>query len=606
MQKTDFKAFLSTLTSYPGIYRMYDVDGKLLYIGKAKNLKSRVSSYFRESVDSAKTRAMITHTTSVDVTVTETEADALLLESNLIKEYKPRYNIVFRDDKSYPSLYLALEHNFPRLSFSRGKRKAGGKYFGPYPNAGIARRTLNLVQKLFRLRQCDDAFFRNRQRPCLQYQIKRCSAPCVGFINKPDYARDMGLATLFLEGKNDKVMQALSIPMQQAASNLEFEKAAHYRDQIATLRQYQNVQLINDTGESDIIACAIEADQACLQIFYIRGGRNLGNKSYFPRIKMGEGAADLIETFIKQYYLSGSDEPVPANIYVSHKPDDCKLLENVLSKRHKKTVRIKEKCRGQKGKWVKMAQQNAALSLHQRLAQNLKYQQRLEQLGKLLDIDEPVNRIECFDISHISGELTVASCVVFGNEGAIKSDYRRFNIDGIKKADDYAAISQVITRHYTRLQKEQGKMPDLILIDGGKGQLTSAREALKELQLDESLTLLGIAKGPSRKPGLETLIMSDGKRMIRLEQGSAVLHLLQEIRDEAHRFAITGHRLRRKKQQKHSLLDDIEGIGAKRRQQLILHFGGIQGISRARPEELAKVSGINKNLAQKIYDTLHN
>ncbi len=607
MQKTDFKAFLSTLTSYPGIYRMYDVDGKLIYIGKAKNLKNRVSSYFRESVDSAKTRAMIAHTTSVDVIVTETEADALLLESTLIKEHRPRYNVVFRDDKSYPSLYLALEHNFPRLSFYRGKRKAGGKYFGPYPNAGIARRTLNLVQKLFRLRQCDDAFFRNRQRPCLQYQIKRCSAPCVGFINRQDYAQDIELATLFLEGKNDKVMEALTIPMQQAATSLEFEKAAHYRDQVATLRQYQNVQnIISDTGESDIIACAIEADQACLQIFYIRGGRNLGNKSYFPRIKLGENAADLIETFIKQYYLSGSEEPVPANIYVSHKPDDYKLLENVLSKKLDKAVHINDKCRGEKRKWVIMAQMNATLSLQQRLAQNLKYQQRLEQLSKLLDMDEPVRRVECFDISHISGELTVASCVVFGNEGAIKSDYRRFNIDGIKKADDYAAMSQVITRHYTRLQKEQGTIPDLVLIDGGKGQVTSARNALKELQLDESLTLLGIAKGPSRKPGLETLIMSDGRRMLRLEQGSAVLHLLQEIRDEAHRFAITGHRQRRKKQQKHSLLEDIEGVGAKRRQQLILHFGGIQGISRARPEELAKVPGINKNLAQKIYDTLHN
>ena len=603
----EFKSFLKTLTSRPGIYRMYDANGLVIYIGKAKNLKSRVSSYFRKSVDSVKTLAMVTHISAIEVTVTETEVDALLLESNLIKEHKPRYNVVFRDDKSYPSLYLSSEHSIPRLSFYRGNRKAKGKYFGPYPNAGIARRTLNLVQKLFQIRQCDDAFFRNRQRPCLQYQIKRCSAPCVGFISRQDYAQDIKLAALFLDGKNNQVLQAMSAPMQQASANLDFEKAAHYRDQIATLRQYQNVQNVTaDTSAVDIIACAIEADLACVQIFSLRGGLNMGNKSYFPRIKMGEDEADLINTFIKHYYLNLADEAIPAKIYVSHKPADYKLLEIVLGQKQGKPVHIQDKARGDRERLLKMARQNAVLGLQQQLAQNLKYQQRLELIGKLLDREDPINRVECFDISHISGELTVASCVVFGHEGAIKSDYRRFNIDGIVKADDYAAMSQVITRRYTKLQKEEGKVPDLILIDGGKGQVSSALQALKELQMDDSILLLGIAKGPSRKPGLEVLVMSDGKKTISLEQDSPVLHLLQEIRDEAHRFAITGHRQRRKKQQKHSRLDDIEGIGAKRRQQLILHFGGIQGISAARPEELAKVPGINKNLARKIFDTLHD
>jgi len=607
MPETDLKVFVSTLTSRPGVYRMYDAEGQIIYIGKAKNLKNRVGSYFRDAGASPKTQAMVSHITSIEVTVTETESDALLLESNLIKEHRPRYNVVFRDDKSYPSLSLDNKHTFPRLSFYRGKHKAGRRYFGPYPNAGIARRTLNLVQKLFRLRQCDDTFFRNRQRPCLQYQIKRCSAPCVGFISPEDYASDIALACLFLEGKNDQVLEAFSRPMQQAADRLEFEKAAHYRDQIATLRQYQSGQhIISDTGEADIIACAIAADQACLQVFYIRGGRNLGNKSYFPRMKLGEGAEELIDTFIKQHYLGNPDESIPATIYVSHTPADTGVLEEALAKDLGRKVNIVDKSRGEKGKRVKMALQNATLTLKQRLAQNLKYQERLEQLARLLDRDEPINRIECFDISHISGELTVASCVVFGNEGAIKSDYRRFNIEGITKADDYAAMEQVITRHYSKLQRETGVMPDLVLIDGGKGQLGSALNALQELQLDETLFLLGIAKGEGRKPGLETLIMSDGKRSIRLAEDSAVLHLLQEVRDEAHRFAITGHRQRRKKQQTRSPLEDIEGIGAKRRQQLILHFGGIQGISRARPEELAKVPGINKNLAQKIYDTLHS
>lgn len=605
MNKTELKKFAVTLTTQPGVYRMYDTDGKVIYVGKAKNLKNRVSSYFRDTVDSVKTMAMVKHIHSLEVTITETEVDALLLESNLIKEYRPKYNILFRDDKSYPFLSLS-RNDFPRLSLFRGKNKADGNYYGPYPNTGVAKRTLNLIQKIFRIRQCNDTFFRNRQRPCLQYQIKRCSAPCVGFINHQDYLKDVDLAVHLLKGNNEQVLHSLGMSMQQAAQHLDFEKAATYRNQISTLRQYHNSQhIVTDAGESDIIACTINADMACLQLFTIRGGRNLGNKSFFPVIKMGESAEDLIGTFITQYY-SDSSNVIPSHIYVSHKPDESNLLESLLTKIQGSTIRIQTGNRGEKGKQLRMALHNASMTLTQRLAQGQKYTQRLEKIQQLMATDKPIERIECFDISHISGEQTVASCVVFGKEGAIKSEYRRFNIEGINKADDYAAMNQVILRRYSRRIKDQGLLPDLILIDGGKGQLAMARQAISSVQLDTKILLMGIAKGPARKPGLETLILTDGKRKIQLPPDSPVLHLLQEIRDEAHRFAITGHRQRRKKQQNHSLLDEIEGIGAKRKQQLLLYFGGLQQISGARTEELANVPGINKNLAQKIYDTLHS
>jgi excinuclease ABC subunit C len=607
MDKIAARPLLKSLTSRPGVYRMMDADGKAIYVGKAKNLKNRIGSYFRDTQESAKTRAMVKHTAAIDVTVTDTEADALLLESNLIKEFKPRYNIVFRDDKSYPYLYLSLDHAFPRLSFYRGARKGKGRYFGPYPSAGAARRSLNLVQKLFKLRQCDDSFFNNRQRPCLQFQIKRCSAPCVDYIEKENYARDIKLASLFLEGKNDQVITALHAPMQQASTALDFEKAARYRDQIAMLRQFQESQhIVADTGESDVIACALEHGQACVQLFCIRGGRNLGNRSYYPRVNLELDAASIIETFIKQYYIYGTVDNVPADIYVSHRPGDGKLLEDILCKKLGRTIHIRDRARGGRAGWIKMALDNARLSLNQRRALNLKYTERLEELREFLQRDDPITRIECFDISHTGGDVTVASCIVFGSEGPIKSDYRRFNIEGIAAADDYAAISQAISRRYTRVKKEEGRLPDLLLIDGGKGQVGQARDILKELQLEEGITLLGIAKGPSRKPGLETLVLSDGKSQLRLQADSSMLHLLQEVRDEAHRFAITGHRQRRRKKQNKSPLQEIAGIGSKRRRQLIHHFGGMQGVLKASADELAKVPGINKNLARKIYDTLHD
>ncbi|MEX2354101.1 MAG: excinuclease ABC subunit UvrC [Gammaproteobacteria bacterium] len=608
MNKTETADFIKTLTTRPGVYRMYDKDGAIIYVGKAKNLKSRVRSYFRATQDSAKTQAMVRHIASIDVTVTETEADALLLESNLIKQFRPKYNVLFRDDKSYPYLHLSTDQDFPRFDFYRGTRKRKGRYFGPYPGAGSARQILNLVQKLFRLRQCDDSFFRNRQRPCLQYQIKRCSAPCVGYIRQQDYAKDIELATLFLQGESDLVIKALTTPMQEAAEKLEYERAASYRDQIKMLRQLQEARhIVSKTGNADIIGCAVSGEQACIQVFYIRDGYNLGNKTWYPRVRMGEQASIIIEHFIKQYYISSlARESIPTTVYVSHKPEDSILLEKVLTAKKKQDVSIRDRGRADKAKWIEMARDNAQLALQQYRAQHLKYRDRLQHLTEFLGKEDPVARIECFDISHISGDNTVASCVVFSEEGPLKSDYRRFNITDITRGDDYAAMSQVIGRRYARIKAGEGKLPELILIDGGKGQVSHAMGALRELQLDNAVSVLGIAKGPSRKNGMETLILSDGKKQIRLQEDSAMLHLLQEVRDEAHRFAITGHRQRRKKNQKRSILDDIKGIGSKRRQKLVQHFGGMQEISNARLEELARVPGINKNLAQKIYEALHS
>jgi excinuclease ABC subunit C len=606
LENFDPKSYLKSVSSLPGVYRMLDAESTVIYVGKARNLKNRLTSYFGKTQDSLKTRSLVGQIRAIEVTITHTEGEALLLESNLIKELKPRYNIVFRDDKSYPYLYLSSDQDYPRLSFYRGARSGKGRYFGPYPSAGSARRALNLVQKLFQLRQCDESFFKNRSRPCLQFQIKRCTAPCVNYIDKEDYADDMKFAVMFLEGKNEEVIDALLKPMQAAADKQEYERAAHYRDQISNLRKVQEQQHITaPKGEIDIIACGVYSGMACIQIFYIRGGLNLGNKSFFPRQSKEERPEDIVTAFLSQYYLSGrTDRQIPGIILVSHVPEDKEMIEEVLSGKTGRKVKIGQGLRGERGLWMKMAQENAILALQQRQRQKDNHQDRLDALREALHFEEGIERIECFDISHTSGEATVGSCVVFGLEGALKSDYRRFNVKDIEPGDDYAAMKQVILRRYTRIKKEDGKLPDLILVDGGKGQISSTREILLELQLD-NIPLIGVAKGPSRKPGLEVLILSDGRKEMRLPPNSAALHLIQEVRDEAHRFAITGHRQQRKNARKRSVLEDVEGIGAKRRQQLIRHFGGLQGITRAGVEDLAKVVGINKNLAQKIYDTFH-
>ncbi len=604
----DSKLYLKTLTSLPGVYCMQDGEGKVIYVGKAKNLKKRVSSYFnRSQSDSPKTQVMIKQVENIEVTVTHTEKEALILENNLIKSYKPRYNILFRDDKSYPYLYLSSDHDYPHFRYHRGALKGKGKYFGPYPGAGSVRRTLNLLQKLFMIRSCEDSIFANRSRPCLQYQIKRCSAPCVDMIDKEDYQRDINHATLFLEGKNDEVIKSLNEPMQRASDALEFEVAARLRDQIRSLRDVQEKQHIStDGGDIDIIACAINAKHACIQLVIIRSGLNLGSRSYYPQNIAEQPEADLVKAFLSQFYLNpNTQQKIPSEILLSHAIDAAELIEDVISEKAGKKVKLKSKMRGERSKWLAMTQENADLTLKQKLASNKSQHKRFDALQELLSFKEPIERMECFDISHTQGESTVGSCVVFGQDGPMNSQYRQFNIKNITKGDDYAAMGQVIRRRYTRLVKEDAKLPDLILIDGGKGQIGVAKKELDELQI-RHVPILGVAKGPSRKPGLENLILALENKTIDCDSSSPALHLIQHIRDEAHRFAITAHRQRRKKTRNRSTLEDIEGIGNKRRQSLIKHFGGLQGVAKAGIDDLANVPGINKNLAQKIYETFHN
>ena len=602
------KKFVSSLTSRPGIYCMKNNSDKVIYIGKAKNLKKRVSSYFNRA-DSApiKTQVMMKQVDNIDVTITETESEALILENNLIKEYKPKYNIIFRDDKSYPYIYLTTTHKFPRFNYYRGSLKGKGKYFGPFPSAGSVKKTLNLIQKLFLIRSCEDNVFANRSRPCLQYQIKRCSAPCVNYITKEDYQSDIDNAVLFIEGKKEKIIKTLTEPMQIAADELDYEKAAKLRDQIRSVREIQEKQYAGGkVNDVDIVACAKNNNQACIQLSFIRSGLNLGSRKYYPRHIEEQSESDLIQAFLSQFYLNNKKlKKYPAEILVSHDIDEKTLVETVIYEKLKQNIKIKFKVRGERAKWLSIAKENAALDLRQKLAINENLTKRYKALQDLLSFAEPIEKMECFDISHMQGESTVGSCVVFGKNGAIKEQYRKFNIENITKGDDYAATSQIIRRRYMRLIKENNVLPDLILIDGGKGQINVAKKELDELQLSHIL-ILGIAKGPSRKAGMENLILSIDNEIIECDSASPALHLIQHIRDEAHHFAIMAHRQKRKKKGSRSILEEIEGIGNKRRQLLIRHFGGLQGVSKASINELAKVSGINKNLANKIYETIHD
>lgn len=602
------QTFLKSLTTLPGVYCMQDSDGNVIYVGKAKNLKKRVSSYFnRAKSDSPKTQAMLKQVENIEITITHTENEALILENNLIKSYKPRYNILFRDDKSYPYLYLSSDHKYPHFRYHRGALKGKGKYFGPYPGAGSVRSTLNLLQKLFLIRSCEDNVFANRSRPCLQYQIKRCTAPCVGLVSEDDYQRDIKNATLFLEGKNEDVIKSLTEPMQKASDDLEFEVAARLRDQIRSIRHVQEKQYItSEGGDIDIVVCATNATQACIQLVFIRSGLNLGNRNFYPQYTGKQSESDLLKAFLSHFYLNEhSQQKIPAEILISHEIEDIDLMESVISEKAKKKTQLKANVRGERLKWLSMAKENVDISVKQRIASSKSQHKRFNALQKLLAFKEPIEHMECFDISHTQGESTVGSCVVFGPDGPINSRYRQFNIENITKGDDYAAMSQVIRRRYTRLVKENASLPDLIIIDGGKGQIGVAKKELYELQLTH-IPILGVAKGPSRKPGMENLILALDNKIIDCDSSSPALHLIQHIRDEAHRFAITAHRQRRKKTRGRSKLEEIEGIGSKRRQSLIKHFGGIQGVANAGVDDIAKVSGINKNLAKKIYDTFHN
>ena len=597
----DSVAFLKTLTNRPGVYRMIDASNTVLYVGKAKNLKKRVSSYFRASGLSSKNRVMVSQIANIEITVTHTENEALILENNLIKELMPRYNILLRDDKTYPYLFIS-DDPFPRIGLHRGAKRKAGRYFGPYPSAGAVRESLHLLQKLFPVRQCDDSYYQNRSRPCLQYQIKRCTAPCVGLVSKEDYQRDIEHTILFLEGKNQQVLDDLSEQMAMASAGLEFEEAAIIRDKVASLRRVQERQYItSEQGDLDVLAAIVRDGITVVEVSFIRGGRSLGSKSYFPKGSGNSSEEELLAAFIPQYYLGKN---VPSEILVSHNFDDMALLQEVLKSESKHRVVIRRPQRGNSVRWMKMALTNAEISLVQRLSSRSNFLKRFEALQEALNLEEMPKRIECFDISHTSGEKTVASCVVFGLEGAIKSDYRKFNIEGITGGDDYAAMNQALSRRFLRLQKGEGKRPDLLLIDGGKGQLTEAISVMTELQLD--IDILGIAKGPARKPGEETLFLVGQAGEVNLSADSPALHLLQQVRDEAHRFAITGHRQRRAKVRNTSPLEAVEGMGPKRRQKLLQQFGGLQEVQRAGVEDIASVEGISQSLAQKIYDAFHD
>lgn len=597
----DAKAFLKTLTTRPGVYRMLNAQGEVIYVGKARNLVKRVGSYFTRSASPPKTRAMVSQIDNIEVTVTNTENEALILENNLIKELRPRYNVLLRDDKSYPYIFLSGDE-FPRLSYHRGAKRAKGRYFGPYPSAGAVKNTLSLLQKLFRIRQCEDSFYNNRSRPCLQYQIKRCTAPCVNYVTQDAYADDVRHATMFLEGKDSQVIDELVKRMERASEKLEFEMAAQIRDQIGSLRRVQERQYVSGgTGDLDVIVSAYKNGVGCVQVFFIRGGHQLGNKTFFPKHTQDVDAAEILSAFMPQYYLG---KQVPAEVLVNHPLEDQDLLENVLAEQAGRKVVINHNVRGDRARWVKMAVMNVEDALQRQLASKSGMRARYEALQETFALDDLPQRLECFDISHTMGEATVASCVVFNEEGPLKSDYRRFNIEDITPGDDYAAMNQALSRRYTRLKKGEGKLPDILFIDGGKGQMSEAVKVLQELQITE-VTLIGVAKGPERKAGEETLFLSGDDDPIILPPDSPALHLIQQIRDEAHRFAITGHRQRRAKARSQSPLEGIPGVGPKRRRDLLKQFGGWQEVARAGVDDLAKVSGISRDLAQKIYDALH-
>ena len=602
----DHREFLQSVSELPGVYQMVDEHERVIYVGKAKSLKKRLSSYFTKAHNS-KTLALVSKIKDIRTTITHTENEALLLEDTLIKKYQPRYNVLLRDDKSYPYIYISTQQKYPKISIYRGKIKnRQGKFYGPYPNSGAVRQTIHYIHKLFRLRQCNDSYFKNRSRPCLQYQIKRCSGPCVGKISDQDYARDIAHTDLFLRGKTQTVIDDLVSRMENASSRMAYEEAAIYRDQISGLNHILEKQYVSGTSKLnvDVIACVVKGGQCCIQVFYFREGINHGNKAFFPKMPDTEEAmASIMEAFISQFYL---DNEIPHELVVSSAPANHSVLESVLSDKAKHKLVIKHKTRGERTKWLQQARQNAEDSLDIKLASHSNQMNRLDELKQLLSMDEYPKRIECFDISHAQGDNTVASCVVFNEQGPVKADYRRFNIRDIKPGDDYAAIAQAFERRYSRVLKESGVLPDLILIDGGKGQLSAACEIAQVLFANEGPLIIGVSKGPSRKPGMEQLHIAGRKHPLQPGPRSAALLLIQQIRDEAHRFAITGHRQKSRKKVVHSTLEDIPGLGPKRRHQLVQYFGGIHGITRAGIEDLQRIKGISRSLATRIYDHLHS
>jgi len=597
----DPKPILKNLPNLPGVYRMINATDEVIYVGKAKDLKKRVSSYFNKNLPSPRTRMMVSNIVRIETTVTRSEAEALLLESNLIKGLMPRYNVLFRDDKTYPYITLTGDE-FSRLAFHRGTQRKGNQYFGPFPNAVAVRESIQLLQKVFKLRTCENTVFSNRSRPCLQHQIERCTAPCVGLINADDYRNDVHQAALFLQGKTTEVMDELGEQMNKAATRQEYELAAAFRDRIQALRQVQAKQFVSDfnVSDADVIACAGLEGQHCINLVMIRGGRHLGDRSFMPKNSDGETLENSVEAFLAQHYVAQNTPP----LIVTGIKIETLVLEEALSEQAGRKIKINTNPIGDKRVWLKMAQTNAELALSQRAATSANQAAKLTALREALHLPDSTERIECFDISHTMGEATVASCVVFDRGDMQNSEYRRYNITGITPGDDYAAMRDVLMRRYKKVAAGEGVRPDLVFIDGGKGQLGVAVEVMAEVGLDDIL-LVGIAKGEERKPGLETMIFSDTGEMLNLEKDNKGLHLLQQIRDEAHRFAITGHRAKRAKARLHSSLEDIEGVGAKRRKALLTRFGGLDGVKSASIDEIANVEGVSRSLAEKIYGELH-
>jgi len=590
------------MSHLPGVYRMLNAAGEAIYIGKARDLRKRVSSYFqKQSGLSPRIQLMLGQVHAIATTVTRSEAEALLLENNLIKSLSPRYNILFRDDKSYPYLMLT-GHGFPRLAFHRGGLDPHHRHFGPFPNAGAVRLSMQLLQKVFRLRTCADSVFENRSRPCLLHQIRRCTAPCVDRISAADYAEDVRNAELFLKGKDDEAIERLIVRMNAAAEHLDYEQAAAYRDQIGALRKVREKQFVSSgtARDADIIACASQGEIACVNLVMIRGGHHLGDKNFFPRNATGHDAFQIVEAFISQHYLNHSAPPVI--VVGENVPRD--MLGQFLSDQSGHKVQLMTKPAGERRAWLEMAAKNAALGAQQQLGLHATQEARLQTLQQVLGATEAIQRIECFDVSHTMGEATVASCVVYDQAALQKAEYRHFNITGIDPGDDYAAMREALSRRYRRIVAGEGKLPDLVLIDGGKGQLGVACEVFAELGLSDVL-LVGVAKGEARKPGLEQLIFPGRANPLQLPGGHPALHLIQQIRDEAHRFAIQGHRARRGKARTTSTLESIAGIGARRRQRLLARFGGLRGVFSASVDEIAQVEGISRALAERIYDELH-
>jgi excinuclease ABC subunit C len=639
----DGKEFVRTLTNSPGVYRMFDARGELLYVGKAGNLKKRVGSYFLKPRLEARIMAMVSQIARMETTLTRTEGEALLLEAQLIKSLKPRYNILLRDDKSYPYIYLSEEdaggnaregasprsEAYPRMAFHRGAKSGKGKYFGPFPSAWAVRESLNHMQKIFRVRQCEDSYFRNRSRPCLQYQIGRCSAPCVGLVERDEYRESVRHAAMFLDGKSDTVIGELIGEMERASAALEFEKAARLRDQVSTLKRLLAKNYVQGaSADLDAIACRIAGGIACVSVMYFRNGVNLGSRDFFPKLPHQAEVVDVLTSFIAQYYI---DKPVPRELIVEEALPDADLLAQAFAGQAGHEVEIKHNVRVERTRFLELAAKNAEAALAARLASNETQRERFESLRELLGLDDIPQRLECFDISHTMGEATVASCVVYGPEGPIKAQYRRYNITGIEPGDDYAAMRQALERRFRRAAvsvqedvelshlplgredavaeggksaAESANLPDILLIDGGKGQTRQAVEVLADLAIDGVL-IVGVAKGVERRAGHETLILGSSSKTLWPGPESPASHLIQSVRDEAHRFAITGHRKQRQKARDTSRIEDIAGIGAKRRAALLRHFGGLPGVVNAGVEELAQVKGLSRELAQKIYAFFH-